>query len=524
MGGGNMQAGYEVIDWIAHYANATPGKTALIELPSGRSQSYQQTHERVGRLAAHLKSIGVKTGDRVGFLALNTTDILELCFATWRLGGIVLALNFRLTPAELEFIIEDASPDIILHDRDMQPVVEELKSRTDVAQWIETGGDGGDSAYERAIAGAGDMIAERLPQPLQSQCMLMYSSGTTGRPKGVIITHGMLTFAAASGAGPSYSNPDSVSLAVMPLFHIAAMNVSCLPALCIGAKTIVMRSFEPGAVLSAIDDAELGVTHFFAVPAAFNAMRQHPDANTTDFSRLVIAISGAETVPPPLVEWWARHGVVLQEGYGLTETAGQGCALAKEDVGRKIGSAGKSLMHSRLKIMRDEDTAAQPGEAGEIWIKGAVVTPGYWQRPEATEDAFRDGWFRTGDIGRMDEDGYFYIEDRLKDMYISGGENVYPAEIEGVLYGVDAIAEVAVIGVADETWGEIGCAVAAVKPGYQLTLNDLVAHCEDKLAAYKHPAHLHIVDALPRNATGKVLKFELRKSMAEFLGQSPGSG
>ena len=515
MGDENEHAGYEAIDWIAHHATATPDKTALIELPSGRAQSYLQTHERVGRLAAHLKRIGVKPGDRVGFLALNTTDILELCFATWRLGGIVLALNFRLTAAELEFIIRDASPDVIVHDREMLPTARELQGRTGVSHWLETAGDGGNSYYERAIAGATEVITERLPQPLQAQCMLMYSSGTTGRPKGVIITHGMLVFSAAAGAGPGYNSPDSVSLAAMPLFHIAAMNVSCMPALCIGATTIVMRSFEPGAVLAAIDEAALGVTHFFAVPAAFNALRQHPDAQNTDFSRLVIAVSGAETVPPPLISWWADHGVVLQEGYGLTETAGQGCLLAREDVGRKLGSAGKSLIHSQLKIMRDDENEALPGEPGEIWIKGAVVTPGYWNRPEATQEAFRGDWFRTGDIGRMDEDGYFYIEDRLKDMYISGGENVYPAEIEGVLYGIEAIAEVAVIGVADESWGEIGCAVVALKPGHRLELADLVGHCSDRLAAYKHPAHLKIVDALPRNATGKVLKFELRKTIVE---------
>ena len=518
MGEDEEQAGYAAVDWIAHHATSTPEKTALIELPSGRSQSYQQVHERVGRLAAHLKDLGIKPGDRVGFLALNTTDILELCFATWRLGGIVLALNFRLTATELEFIVNDAAPDVMVHDREMRPVVAELKTMTNVAHWVETGGDGSDSAYEQAIAAAETTIAARIAQPLQTQCMLMYSSGTTGRPKGVIITHGMLTFSAAAGAGPGYQSPKSVSLAVMPLFHIAAMNVSCLPAMCIGATSIVMRTFEPGAVLAAIDDASLGVTHFFAVPAAFNALRQHPDAEKTDFSRLVIAVSGAETVPPPLVAWWSEHGVVLQEGYGLTETAAQGCLLAKEDVGRKIGSAGKSLMHSQLKIMRDEDNEAQPGEPGEIWIKGAVVTPGYWNNPQATAEALRGDWFRTGDIGRMDEDGYFYIEDRLKDMYISGGENVYPAEIEGVLYGIDAIAEVAVIGVADETWGEIGCAIVAVKPGHEVTLNDLAAHCANKLAAYKHPAHLHLVDALPRTATGKVLKFELRQSMAELLG------
>ena len=515
---GYTEPQYNAVDWIAHHARSSPHKTAFIELPSERAFTYRESDERIGRLAAHLKQLGIGKGDRVGFLALNTTDILELCFAAWRLGGIVLALNFRLTAAELEFIISDATPSVVVHDRDMNAVVTELQTRTAVGHWIETGGDGSDSAYEEAMAAATDPITECLPQPLQTQCMLMYSSGTTGRPKGVIITHGMLSFSAQAGVGPGFNNTASVSLAAMPLFHIAAMNVSCMPAIFIGATTVVMRGFDPGAALSAIGNAMLGVTHFFAVPAAFNAMRQHPDAATTDFSGLVTVLSGAETVPPPLVAWWGKRGVTLQEGYGLTETGGQGCLLGKPDVGRKIGSAGKSLMHSHLKIMRDKDTAAAAGEAGEIWIQGAVVTPGYWNRPEATRDAFHDGWFRTGDIGRMDEDGYFYIEDRLKDMYISGGENIYPAEIEGVLYGIEAIAEVAVIGVADGTWGEVGCAVVVLKPDQRLDLETVTVFCGDRLATYKHPQHLVFVDALPRNATGKVLKFELRKSVAGMAG------
>lgn len=348
--------------------------------------------------------------------------------------------------------------------------------------------------------------------------MLMYSSGTTGRPKGVIITHGMLHFSATAGSGPGRTSQQSVSLAVMPMFHIAAMNVSCMPALAIGATTVIMRAFEPGAVLAALNDKALGVTHFFAVPAAFNALRQHDNAESTDLSRLVTVASGAETVPPPLVAWWLARGVAIQEGYGLTETASQGCFLPHADVERKIGSAGKPLMHSQMKIMMDDETEAETDMPGEIWVSGGVVTPGYWQRPEANQDAFRGRWFKTGDIGRRDHEGYFYIEDRLKDMYISGGENIYPAEIEGVLYAIEAIAEVAVIGVPDSQWGEVGCAVVALRDEMQLSLDEISAFSKDRLAGYKHPVHLVFVDTLPRNATGKVLKFELRQSIPQQLG------
>jgi len=341
---------------------------------------------------------------------------------------------------------------------------------------------------------------------------LMYSSGTTGRPKGVIITHGMLMFSSAAGVGPGRSTPAGRSLAAMPLFHIAAMNVSCLPALTLGGSVAILRAFEPGAVLKALGDADLGITHFFAVPAAFNAMSQHPLADSTDYSRLVTVISGAEAVPPALVEWWKQYDVRLQVGYGLTETAGQGCLLSHDDVWSKTPSAGKSLIHSRMKIMCDETREAEPDESGEIWIRGGVVTPGYWNNEVATKEAFVGDWFRTGDIGRCDKDGFFYIEDRLKDMYISGGENVYPVEIENVLYEMDAIREVCVIGVTDKNWGETGCVVAAPHEGKTISLEAILDHCRDRLAKYKLPSHLVTTDVLPRNATGKVLKYQLRQA------------
>lgn len=511
---------YEAVDWVAHHANYTPNKVAQIDLASGRRFTYAQMHERVGRLAAHLDSLGVGPGDRVGFLAFNSTDILDIIFATWRVGGVALALNFRLTATEHAFIVGDATPKVMFIDDELAAVGTELRGLTDVPHWIGFDGRGGDSALERAIDAALGMITQMVPRLMTDQCLLMYSSGTTGKPKGVIITHGMLQFAAQNGIGPGNVSAHGVALASMPMFHIGALNVSCMPTVVIGATNVVMRVFEPAAVLAAISDADLGITHVFAVPAALNVLRQTPGAEDADFSRIITMIAGAETVPPPLVEWWRARGVIVQEGYGLTETAGSGCLLLKEEVAAKVGSAGKAMMHSRFKIIRSDGTDAPANEPGEICMKGAVITPGYWNRPEATAKAFTgDGWFKTGDIGRIDAEGYIFIEDRVKDMYISGGENVYPAEIEGILYGLDAIAEVAVIGVKDDKWGETGCAVVALKPGATLTLAEVASCCEGALAAYKHPRHLHLVEALPRNATGKVLKFKLRETVPGALGQ-----
>ena len=503
-------SGYAVIDWLAYHAATQPDAVATRELPTGRTQSYQAMHDRVGRLAAALRARGVGVGDRVAFLMPNSSDILDLTFATWRLGGVVLALNFRLSATELEFIIGDAGAHVVIYDATLKDLVAATRA-PDVGHWIATCGNGDPSPFEDEIADQAAPIAERVAQRLEDQCMLMYSSGTTGHPKGVIITHGMIHFSAVGSFGPCRTTAQSASLATMPLFHIAAMNVSCLPMFAIGATCVVMRAFEPEAVLAAISDPELAITHTFAVPAAFNALRQSEGAEDADFSRLVTVISGAETVPDALVAWWSARGIDIQEGYGLTETASAGCLLPRGDVARKHGSTGLPTMYGAMKIMADPTCPASTDELGEIWIKGPVVTPGYWNLPQATAEAFHDGWFRTGDIGRKDADGFLYVEDRLKDMYISGGENVYPAEVENVLYGHDAIAEVAVIGVADARWGEVGCAFIVPKPEAKLDQTLIEKHCSDKLARFKQPVHMIEIEALPRNGTGKVLKQELRK-------------
>lgn len=499
-----------IVDWIAHNANNLPEKTATVELPSNRRQTYAQMHERVGRVADWLISLGVRPGDRVGLLALNSVDTLDIVFATWRIGAVHLALNFRLTPSELDYIIGNAEPDVLIYDQELTNTVEALTVR--VKHLVDLEGQGDESMFEAAIAGR-DPVLEMVPLEPEDQCMLMYSSGTTGLPKGVIITHGMMLWAQFNAASSMRCGEDMVSFTVMPLFHIGGLQVFTCPALFNGGTAVVMRTFDPGAALAAFDSEALAITHFLGVPAIFNALRDHPKNPDTDFSRIQVMLAGAEAVPEALVNWWYERGVVIQEGYGMTENVASCCVLGRNDVPAMVGSTGKPLRHTQVMIVREDGTEAQAGESGEIWCRGPVVTPGYWRRPEANEEAFSDGWLRTGDIGSKDENGFVYVEDRLKDMYISGGENVYPAEIENVLYQLKEIREVAVIGVPDERWGETGCAVVALQEGVELDQAAILEHCRDQLARFKQPSHVVYVDELPRNATGKVLKFELRQTI-----------
>jgi len=498
-----------VVDWIAAGAAHYPDKIATIDLQSGRRHSYAKMHDRVGRIAGHLGGLGCRSGERVAMLSLNSSDMLDVQFACWRLGLIYTPLNFRLTANELAFMVNDSDAKVVFYDTSLAAVQEALAPMTRVSDWIAMEASGGASPFEAAIAAA-TPIAAQVPRGDHDLCMIMYSSGTTGTPKGVTFSHLQMHYAISGMVQSVEASFNMVSAAVMPLFHIGGLAIFTLPALYFGGTAVVVRTFEPGAMLGLFNDPALGVTHFLGVPAIFNAMGAHGDFVTTDFSRMLAMFVGAESVPEPLLRKWFDIGVCLREGFGMTETCAVALMCDAADVPGKIGFAGRPVRWCDVMIARDDGSVADVGELGEIWIRGLNVTPGYWNRPDANASSFVGGWFRSGDIGRMDASGYFKIEDRLKDMYISGGENVYPAETESLLYGLAAIREVAVIGLPDTKWGESGCAVVALNAGATLSLEEIVAFCSGKLARFKLPNRIEFVDALPRNATGKVLKFELR--------------
>jgi fatty-acyl-CoA synthase len=495
-------------DWTAHQADVRPNKTAIVDLDSGRSLSYRELDDRAGRLGAWMQTQGIAKGDRVALLMPNCAEFFEIQFACQKIGAICLPLNWRLTPKELDYILRDATPDLLVFDARFRETAPTLARECGIRETLEIDGDRTDSSYEAACQA--DAALTPVACTHDDVCMIMYTSGTTGHPKGALITFGMVFFNCVNLGIPAGITARAVQLVVLPLFHTGGLNCYANPILHAGGRLLLMRDFDPGRALSIIGDPELGVTHFFAVPAPYQFMMQHPAFAETDLGRLEAAGVGGAPCAEAILSAWIGRGVPLIQGWGMTETSPGGTALVAEDALRKIGSAGKALLHTEIRIVGDDGEDVPRGEVGELLIRGPNITPGYWNNPDATRKSFRDGWLLTGDAARFDDEGFVYIVDRWKDMYISGGENVYPAEVENVLYQLPQIAEAAIIGVPSERWGETGKAVVVLKAGTELTADEVIAHCLANLAKFKVPQSVEFIEALPRNATGKVLKRTLR--------------
>jgi len=500
-----------VYDWISHHADHRPGFEAVRDLGTNRSFTYAELDRRVDALAAHLASQGVGRGDRVGVLAHNGIEFFDIQFACARLGSICVLLNWRLTVHELEFILNDSSPKLLVHDVEFADAATQLQGLCSIDQLLMIDGGTEDSSYEAAIRAGEGVAVERAELTHDDVITIMYTSGTTGLPKGAMITHGMNFWNAVNLGIPAGVGLDTVHLNVLPLFHTGGLNCYSNPVLHAGGTVVILKAFDPGEALRVIGDPEQGITHFFGVPAPYQFMLQHPDFDTTDLSRLRMAGVGGAPCALTIMEGWSERGVDLAQGFGMTETSPACIFLDPSDALRKIGSTGKPLLHTEYRIVDDEGNDCGPDEVGELWVAGPNITPGYWNRPDATAAAFEGRWLKTGDAARADDEGFVYIVDRWKDMYISGGENVYPAEVENVLYQLPEVAEVAVIGVPSDRWGEAGLAVIALKPGAELERTTVIEHSAERLAKFKVPGDIAIVDALPRNATGKVLKRELRE-------------
>ena len=493
-------------NWFAQRARRTPERKALRF--EGRDWTYAQMQQAIEDCAARLAALGIGKGEQVAFLGHNQPMFFFAMFASARLGAIFVPLNFRLTGPELAFMIEDCAARALIVDAQHRPVIEPQRGRFAALKAFLP-------AEDEAHWTAAPVAATEPVQALEDDvAMIMYTSGTTGRPKGAMLTHGNIWWNNANGMHALDVLGDDVTLTPAPVFHIGGLNVTTLMTLQKGGLVVLHRTFDPARALADIPANK--VTTMFGVPAMFLFMAQHPEFAATDLSSVRVLVVGGAPCPLPLLKTYLARGIPMQQGYGLTETAPMVSFLASEYALSKVGSSGRLALFVEVKIVNSNGlTVEKPRAQGEILVRGPNVTPGYWGLPEATGLAIdKEGWFHTGDSGFFDDEGFLTISDRIKDMIIAGGENVYPAEVESALMRHPAIAEVAVIGEPDEQWGEAVIAIAALKPSQSLTIDELRDFAGGQLARYKLPRRLEIVPALPRNATGKILKYQLRQTFA----------
>ncbi len=498
--------------WPARRAERSPDAVALVDGPTGARTSYAELDARIGARAARLAALGVGHGDRVALLGENSPGYLEWLFAAARLGAITVPVNMRLSAAEVAYVVADSGATVLVRSTTFAPLADAARAELDAAPVLVELGQ------------APDGPGRREPEPSTGRggepCVIMYTSGTTGRPKGAVLTHDNMLWNAVNmlSAGPGIASTD-VTIAAAPLFHIGALGLSALPILYAGGTVVVVPSFDPAGFLDLM--ATHGVTTQFLVPAMWAALTRVPDLGERSFPALRFAISGGAPCPVTVIERFLALGWTFTEGFGMTELSPSALFLDAADVVSHAGSVGRPFLHVDARLVDEAGEDVGVGEVGELVLRGPTVFAGYWNRPEETAEAFRDSgqhadrWFHSGDLGTRDEQGFVTLVDRKKDMIITGGENVYPVEVEQVLYRHPGIADVAVVGVGDPQWGEsVVAVVVPADPEAPPAADDVIAFAREHIAHFKAPRSVEIVAELPRNATGKLLKRVLRERFA----------
>jgi fatty-acyl-CoA synthase len=482
--------------WIRDRGRNTPGRVAIHY--GGRRITYGELDDRSERLAGWFLAAGLRRGDRVATLTGNSPEHVEVLFACAKAGLLLLPLSWRLSAPELAYQLDDARPSLLLVEEEYDALADEALSAAAVAPRRERLGE---------PAPAGDAFDAEVAD--DDPLLLVYTSGTTGRPKGALLTHANCFWTNLSFGLTTGLSQDDVVLQLLPQFHCGGWNVQPLLAWWNGAAVLLERSLDTERCLRLIEEQR--VTTMMGVPAIYLFLSQDSRFEQADLSSLARAVVGGAPMPEALLETWQERGVAIIQGYGLTEAAPNVLCLPPEDAVRKRGFAGKPYAHVDVALRDPESGQLLEGAAaGELVVKGPNVFAGYWENEEATRAAFADGWLLTGDWAERDEDGYYRIADRLKDMYISGGENVYPAEVEAVLFAHAAVVDAAVVGMPDERWGESGVAFVVLAEGAGATEGELIAHCRASLAKFKVPKAVRVLPELPRSGMNKVLKNELK--------------
>lgn len=488
------------LDWLKRWKLYSPKNIAIKDGETGREFSYAKLFELANRGAHFLHNdYGVRKGDRVAVLATNELEYVFLFFALQRLGAILVPVNFRLTHREVDHIITDCSPKLVLFQEAYREIVDNLPSKP----------------AKLLLQGEGSFAA-KLEQSSQEEyaftshendpVMILYTSGTTGAPKGAILTYKMLFWNSINTTLRLNISQNDCTVIFLPFFHTGGWNVLTTPFIHRGAKVVFLKKFDAEQILSLSEKEK--ATIMFGVPTTMDMMARSPLFDKVDLSTVRYSIVGGEPMPVELIKVWDKKGIPIRQGYGLTEFGPNVFSLNEEDAIRKIGSIGFPNFYIEAKVVDSEGKELKDNEVGELVLRGPMCMQGYWHNDKATQDTIKEGWLYTGDLVRRDSEGYYYVVGRKKDMFISGGENVYPTEIEQILRSYPGVLEVAVIGVPDDKWGEVGKAFMVLGKG-DITVDDLQKYCLQNLAKFKIPKHFVFLDSLPKGDSGKILKKKL---------------
>ena len=501
-------------DLLGERARLTPGKTALVTVPDGQRLSYAELDRRACRCAAVWRgALGLEKGDRVALLAHNRVEFIDAFFAAGKSGVVLVPLGTRLTAGELAEIIDDAGARALIYGGAFAGVVRQLRQEVELERWIalDEPATPGDAQFEELCRDTDPASwARERCSPEDPHCLL-YTSGTTGRPKGVIIPQRMVSWNGYNTACGWQLEASDVSPIFTPLYHAGGLGAFLTPIFAIGGTIVLHRGFDPAEIWRTIERERCTVV--LGVPTIWKLLLEAPEFETVRLDHVRWFISGGAPLPRYLIEAYQRRGVVFKQGFGMTEVGVNCFAMSTEDSVRKAGSIGRPMMFTEVRLVDGKGRDVPPGEVGEMFFRGPHVARGYWRRPQATAETFDDeGWLHSGDLARRDEEGFFYIAGRSKDMIISGGVNVYPAEIEAALLLHPGVEEAAVVGIPDEKWGEIGVAFLVPRADAAPPPEELGEHLGRSLARYKIPRDFRLLDRLPRTSYGKVVKGELREA------------
>jgi Acyl-CoA synthetases (AMP-forming)/AMP-acid ligases II len=500
--------------WMAKRRLRSPDKTAIID-NEGSTITYRQLADGADRVAAVLQSWGIRKGDAVAYLGENSPTFLQTMFGVVQVGAVFVPINTRLAVPEIVHVLTDCGARVLIYDDELVDRATQSAAAAGTARVVSTGVGTPDAPGLATLVRTATGDRSPVDITLDDPAAIVYTSGTTGRAKGAVLSHGNLTWVAINCVIDYDVVSTDIALMISPLFHVASLGMGALPVILKGATMVLDKGFEPGRALAFIE--KYGVTMLSGVPTTYQLMADHPNWATTDLSTLRKLTCGGSPVPTRILNAYEERGLSFSQGYGMTETSPGATSLSPSMTRAKQGSVGLPHFFTDVRIAGQDGAPAPVGTVGEIEIAGPNVFLGYHGQPEATAAAFTaDGWFRSGDLGYVDADGYLYISGRLKDMIISGGENIYPAEVENHLNNIDGVTGAAVIGVPDERWGEVPWAIITVREGVVIDTETVRSHLDGKLARYKLPKNVIVVDELPRTASGKVRKAELR---ARFGGQ-----